>query len=105
MRSISIIIPTLNESGNIGRLIERIDTVLSYQHISYEIIVVDDHSTDTTRAVVKRLSGRFPVILKTKQGNPGKAQSLIEGFTYAKYDIVCMIDADLQYDPEVIPSM
>jgi cellulose synthase/poly-beta-1,6-N-acetylglucosamine synthase-like glycosyltransferase len=105
MQSISVIVPTLNESGNIGRLIERINATLFYKNISYEIIVVDDNSTDNTRAIVRHLSQRFPVILKNKQGNPGKAQSLLEGFSYAQYDILCMIDADLQYDPEVIPSM
>ncbi|HSX09993.1 MAG TPA: glycosyltransferase [Candidatus Saccharimonadales bacterium] len=105
MRSISVIVPTLNEGSNIGRLIERVNATMFYQNIAYEIIVIDDHSTDNTRAIVKHLSKRFPLTVKLKQGQPGKAQSLIEGFSYAKYDVLCMIDADLQYDPEVIPSM
>lgn len=105
MKQISVIIPTLNEGENIGHLIERINASLFYHNIEYEIIVVDDNSADTTRAIVKHFSQRFPVELKLKKGKPGKAQSLLEGFSYAKYEIICMIDADLQYPPEVIPQM
>lgn len=105
MQSVSIVIPTLNESQNIGRLIEQINKVLFYHAITYEIIVVDDHSTDNTRAIVRHLSQRFPVTLYLKKGKAGKAQSLLEGFSYATYEVICMIDSDLQYNPEVIPSM
>jgi len=105
MQAVSVIIPTLNEGENIGRLIEQINTTLFYNNISYEIIVVDDHSIDNTRAIVRHLSERFPIKLELKKGVSGKAQSLLEGFSYANFDIVCMIDADLQYPPEVIPQM
>jgi glycosyltransferase XagB len=105
MEAVSVIIPTLNEGENIGRLIEQINTTLFYNNIPYEIIIVDDHSIDNTRALVRHLLERFPMKLKLKKGAPGKAQSLLEGFSYAKYEIICMIDADLQYPPEVIPQM
>lgn len=105
MNTISIIVPTLNEEGNIVQLVERINKALFYQHISYEIIVVDDHSTDNTRGIVTHLARRFPIKLALKHGKKGKAQSLIEGFRYARYTVVCMIDADLQYPPEAIPEM
>ena len=105
MKNLSIIVPTWNEEGNIGHLIERINAALFYREISYEIIVVDDHSTDKTRSVVKHFAQRFPIKLYLKQGVPGKAQSLLEGFSYASYDLLCMIDGDLQYRPEAIPSM
>ncbi|MGH7204039.1 MAG: glycosyltransferase, partial [Candidatus Levyibacteriota bacterium] len=83
MQSLSIIIPTWNEVGNIGHLIERINTTLYHKNITYEIIVVDDHSSDKTQSVVKHFAQRFPVRLYLKQGIPGKAQSLLEGFSYA----------------------
>ncbi|MGI8419899.1 MAG: glycosyltransferase family 2 protein [Candidatus Levyibacteriota bacterium] len=105
MQSLSIIIPTWNEVGNIGHLIERINNTLYHKNISYEIIVVDDHSSDKTQSVVKHFAQRFPVRLYLKQGIPGKAQSLLEGFSYAQYDLLCMIDGDLQYQPESIPEM
>lgn len=105
MQKLSIIIPTWNEEGNIGRLIERINAALFYHNISYEIIIIDDYSTDRTQTVVKHFAQRYPVTLYLKQGIPGKAQSLLEGFSYAKYDLLCMIDGDLQYQPETIPQM
>ena len=102
---ISIIVPTWNEEGNIQLLIEYIDRALKPREITYEIIVVDDHSSDRTQKIVESLGTTYPVSLYVKKGQQGKAQSLLEGFTYAKYDLIGMIDADLQYPPEVIPEM
>src|SRR5450830_1711225 len=102
---ISIIIPTWNEEGNIKFLIEHIDWELKQNNIEYEIIVIDDHSTDQTQKIVGSIKNLYPVSLHVKKGNQGKAQSLLEGFSLAKYDLICMIDADLQYPPEVIPQM
>lgn len=104
-KKISIIIPTWNEEGNIGLLIERIDKALQSAKITYEIIVVDDRSSDKTQQIVNSFQNTYPVSLYSKKGRKGKAQSLLEGFTYAKYDLICMIDADLQYPPEAIPEM
>src|SRR5205823_1855719 len=97
--------PTRNEEGNILPLIERIDKALTLKNISYEIIFIDDHSTDNTQTIISGFSSSYPITLHMKKGIIGKAQSLIEGFSYAKYDIICMIDADLQYPPEAIPPM
>src|SRR5438445_2613409 len=92
-KCISIIVPTWNEQGNIQPLMERIHQSVSDQ-LTYEIIIIDDRSTDKTREIAGILAKRFPVTLFLKKGKPGKAQSLIEGFFYAKYEIICMIDAD-----------
>lgn len=105
MNSVSVIIPTLNEDQNIGLLVERINNTLFYRNIPYEIIIIDDNSTDATRAVAHYLSDRFPIKYFVKKGKPGKAYSLLEGFSHAAYDTLCMIDADLQYPPEMIPLM
>lgn len=104
MRRISIIIPTLNESSNIQLLIDRIEKTALLHNFTYEIIFVDDHSTDNTQRVINALS-KPNISLYLKKRKKGKAQSLIEGFSYAKYDFICMIDADLQYPPEAIPAM
>ena len=105
MKELSIIIPTYNEEENVIKLVERIHTILSLYRTPYQIIFVDDHSTDTTRSLIESLMPMYPVKLFLKRGNKGKAQSLIEGFAHADYDLVCMIDADLQYPPEAIPQM
>lgn len=105
MKSLSLIIPTKNEEGNIIYLVKRIDDAMKKNNISYEIIFIDDHSTDLTQEIIKKISQIFPLRLYIKKGRPGKAQSLIEGFIYARYDLIAMIDADLQYPPEVLPEM
>lgn len=92
---ISIVIPTWNEEGNIQLLIEHIDQELKNSRIEYEIIIVDDHSSDQTQKIVESLGTTYPISLYLKKGKQGKAQSLLEGFTHAKYDLICMIDADL----------
>lgn len=105
MKGLSIIVPTLNEEGNITALTERISAAMNKYGIAYEILFVDDHSTDDTAQVISRLHERYPISLHTKRGARGKAQSIIEGCTHAKYDTVSFIDADLQYPPEAMPHM
>lgn len=104
MKRITIIIPTWNEERNIETLVERIHATF-YGKTNYQIIFIDDHSTDQTVAVIKRLTKNHPIEIFQKKGKMGKAQSLIEGFSYAKYELICVIDADLQYPPEEIPAM
>jgi len=104
-QKISIVIPTLNEEGNILPLIKRIDAILASQKVVYEIIIVDDNSTDSTKSLVTSVLNKYPIKLFLKKGISGKAQSLLEGFSYAKYALVAMIDADLQYPPESLIEM
>src|SRR5258708_3520434 len=75
------------------------------KEIQYEIIVIDDYSTDKTYRLLTKLSYSYPLRVYSKTGIKGKAQSLLEGFKKARYDVICMIDADLQYPPEAIPQM
>ena len=105
LKKISIVIPTRNEEGTIQRLVERIALICKKFNIQYEVVIIDDHSTDKTFAVAKNLHKEYPVSLYTKKGDVGKAQSLLEGFSYASYPLICMIDGDLQYPPEAIPLM
>lgn len=104
-KEVSIVIPTLNEEGSIVELINRIDSAMKQENIKYEAIIVDDNSKDTTQYKVKNLERKFPVHLHIKKGKQGKAYSLLEGFSYAKYDLISMIDADLQYPPETLKDM
>jgi len=105
MQNISVIIPTLNEAGNLTILIGRIDKALSKARVGYEVVVIDDHSSDETVKVARKLTKKFPVRVYLKQGQQGKAQSIIEGVARAKYGLVGVIDADLQYPPEALAAM
>jgi glycosyltransferase involved in cell wall biosynthesis len=102
---LSIIVPVLNEAENLQLLFKRVDQSLTTASIPYEIIVVDDHSIDDTVSVIKNADSRYNVKIIEKEGKPGKAFSLLEGFAAANFDLVCMIDGDLQYPPEAIPIM
>ncbi len=102
---LSVIVPTLNEEGNVAELVRRLDVSLRTANIEYEIIFVDDHSRDGTRVEALKLRETYPVFFHLKKGKKGKAYSLLEGFEYARYEMIAMIDADLQYPPEAIPEM
>jgi dolichol-phosphate mannosyltransferase len=103
--AISIIVPTLNEADNLPNLFKRINKSLSKSCIPYEIIVVDDRSSDDTVEIAKSYANKYNVRTEIKIGQRGKAFSLIQGFKGAKNSLVCMIDADLQYPPEAIAHM
>lgn len=101
-KEISIIIPVYNEEETIEELIRRIFTILR----NPEVIIVDDHSTDETPKIVKRLQKEYNTLrFLKKTGDRGKTTSLLQGFNAAKGKILVMIDADLQYPPESIPKM
>jgi len=103
--SVSVIIPTFNEEANIEALVRRLHEALTGASIEYELIFVDDNSTDGTQTIIRNISILYPVTLHVKQGKKGKAYSIFEGAAYAQFDNIAMIDADLQYPPEVLPEM
>lgn len=106
MNGVSVVVPVLNEVGNIQPLILRLKNTLDPLKTPYEIIFVDDHSSDGTRELLASLQATHKnVRFLTKQGNRGKAYSIIEGTVSSTYDTICMIDADLQYPPESIAPM
>ncbi|MEA1925806.1 MAG: glycosyltransferase [Patescibacteria group bacterium] len=105
MKQVSVVVPTLNEENNIKELVERLDSVSKSSNVQYEIIFVDDHSKDKTRETIRKLSRKYPVFFHLKKGKQGKAYSLLEGFDYANFPYIAMIDADLQYPPEAIVPM
>jgi len=100
--SISVIVPTLNEEENIKALVKEIDQALKE---SYEVIFIDDHSTDNTIKEIELISQKYPVKYELKKGERGKTFSLNQGFKVAKNIFFVMIDADLQYPPSAIPKM
>jgi glycosyltransferase involved in cell wall biosynthesis len=103
--AISVVVPTYNEAANVVPLVKRIAKTMKQAGITYEVVFIDDRSDDSTPDIIRSLKKSYPVRVYTKQGTKGKAYSLIEGFAKAKYQLICMIDGDLQYPPEAIPGM
>jgi len=102
--SISIVIPALNEAEALPELIERTDAVLQRLAPSYEILVIDDGSTDDTPLVLRELSPRYPHLSVIRfRRNYGKAAALSEAFSRAQGDFLITMDGDLQDPPEEIP--
>lgn len=101
-KKISIIIPVFNEHQSIKPLISRLE--LTLKHHIFEIIFIDDHSTDETLDYLKKIKKPYISIL-LKKGKQGKAYSILEGIKAAKGDYIAVIDGDLQYPPEAIPDM
>ena len=103
---ISIIIPFLDESESLPELTEWIQRVVSQNHLSYEILMIDDGSTDNSWQVVEELRKKNPCIKGIKfQRNYGKSAALNEGFRTAQGEVVITMDADLQDSPEEIPEL
>lgn len=103
---ISVVIPLLNEQESLPELYQWLTKVLTAHSYTYEILFVDDGSTDGSWQVIKGLSAAD----KRVQGirflrNYGKLQALNAGFKQAKGEVVITMDADLQDSPDEIPSL
>ena len=103
---ISIIIPFLDEAESLPELAEWIRNVATKNNFSYEIIMIDDGSSDNSWQAVEELRKKNPCIKGIKfQRNYGKSAALNEGFRAAQGDVVITMDADLQDSPEEIPEL
>lgn len=103
---ISIIVPLKNEDESLPELCSWIDRVNTQHNYTYEIILVDDGSTDDSWKVIQALSSQNPSIKGIKfQRNYGKSAALNEGFVASKGDVVITMDADLQDSPDEIPEL
>ncbi|MBN9351256.1 MAG: glycosyltransferase family 2 protein [Chitinophagaceae bacterium] len=103
---ISVIVPSLNESESLPELEEWIRRVMSENNYSYEIIIIDDGSTDNSWDVIQQLHQNNSSVKGIKfQRNYGKSAALNEGFKAAQGDVVITMDADLQDSPDEIPEL
>ncbi|MBW7912376.1 MAG: glycosyltransferase family 2 protein [Taibaiella sp.] len=103
---ISIVIPLFNEEESLPELAEWIEKVCTEHGYSYEVIMVDDGSTDGSWVEVLKLTEQNPRIKGIKfQRNYGKSAALNEGFKAATGHVVFTMDADLQDSPDEIPEM
>ncbi|MFT3787677.1 MAG: polyprenol monophosphomannose synthase [Tepidisphaeraceae bacterium] len=101
---VSIVVPALNEAENLPLLAERIDAAMS--GTPYELLIVDDQSTDDTAALCGRLAERFPLRLIVREHRQaGLSGAVLHGFSLARGDTFLVIDADLQHPPEKIPEL
>ena len=103
---ISIVIPLLNEEESIIELYDWIARVMKSNNFSYEVIYVDDGSTDNSYDVLKSLSEKYKEVKIIKfRTNHGKSQALNAAFKVTKGDVVITMDADLQDSPDEIPEL
>ena len=100
---ISMVIPVLNEAENVPTLVSRLTTVLDTLEARWEIVFVDDGSTDATLAVVKTLHHQDPRVAAISfSRNFGKEIAIAAGLRYARGDAAIIMDADMQHPPEMV---
>ncbi len=103
---ISVVIPLLDEDESLPELEAWIRKVMDAHHFSYEIVFIDDGSTDTSWSIIENLTQSNPSVRGIKfQRNYGKSAALNVGFASALGDVVVTMDADLQDNPEEIPEL
>jgi glycosyltransferase involved in cell wall biosynthesis len=103
---ISLVIPLLDESESLPELTAWIERVMQQNHFSYEVIFIDDGSTDNSWDVIGELRTKNPHVKGIRfQRNYGKSAALNEGFRAAQGDVVITMDADMQDSPDEIPEL
>jgi glycosyltransferase involved in cell wall biosynthesis len=103
---LSIIVPVYNEEESISELVSWIDKVALANHLSYEVVMIDDGSTDNSWELIESVAQTNKNIRAIKfRRNYGKSPALQCGFQAAKGDVVITMDADLQDSPEEIPDL
>ena len=105
-KDLSIVISLYNEEESLRELVEWIEKVMSKEGYKYEVIMVDDGSSDKSWNIVKELSAKNPAIRGISfRRNYGKSAALYHGFKAAEGKVVITMDADLQDSPEEIPEL
>lgn len=103
---VSLVIPVFNEAGSLEPLVAEIDAALSAAGLAFEIVFVDDGSTDGSFEVMRRLaSARDDVRVVKLRRNFGKAAALSHGFEVSRGDVVVTLDGDRQDDPAEVPRL
>lgn len=104
---ISVIIPLFNEAESLPELFAWIQRVMTANKFSYEVLFVNDGSTDESWKIIKELQAKNPEVVKgiSFRRNYGKSPALFCGFEKAKGNVVITMDADLQDSPDEIPDL
>jgi dolichol-phosphate mannosyltransferase len=102
---LTMVVPTYNEQGNLGRLLERLFAVCESQGVDLRVIVVDDSSTDGTGEVAEEWARGARVQVIHRPEKLGLGSAVLAGFAQAGTEAVGVIDADLSHPPELIPLL
>ena len=106
LEKLALVIPTLREEENIGGLLAHVRSVLDPLNLPYEILVVDDDSSDGTGAVVSAIAREDPrVRLLVRKGQRGLSGAILYGWRHTDAAILGVMDADLQHPPELLPQL
>ena len=104
--NLSIVIPLLNEQNSLEELTNSISTVVKSLRLEFEIILIDDGSTDNSWKTISKICSNNQNIKGIRfLKNFGKSQALSAGFKACNGDVVITMDADLQDDPNEIPEL
>jgi glycosyltransferase involved in cell wall biosynthesis len=103
---ISVVVPVYNEEGNLPVLIPKLVEALKGPGLSYEMIFVDDGSSDGSRKILKEMASQYPFlrILRLRE-NRGLSTALVAGMREARGEKIVTLDSDLQNDPADIPRL
>ncbi len=103
---LALVIPTLCEAENITRLLGAVHASLQPLRIAYEVVVVDDDSSDGTGAVVAAIAREDArVRLVERKGERGLAGAILDGWRQTDAEVLGVMDADLQHPPELLPEL
>ena len=103
---LSIVIPVFNEEENLSLIYEELKGVMHGMKMDYEILFIDDGSTDTSLDILRGLQRQDPAVRAVSfRRNFGQTAAMSAGFDYATGDVIITMDADLQNDPHDIPQM
>ncbi len=106
MMNVSAVIPVFNASGSLPIMLERLAHTLTPICTSFEVILVDDCSTDESWLMIQELSKHYPWIVGKHLGkNAGQHIATLVGLRFARFPISVVMDDDLQHMPESIPTM
>lgn len=103
---LSVVLPVYNEKESLDELTRKIEKVCTAENLSFEIIFIDDGSTDASWEVIKKLASDAKHVKGIRfRRNYGKAAALHTGFSEAEGDVVITMDSDLQDNPDEIPGL
>lgn len=103
---LSVIVPFFNEEESLPELVQWLDGVCSEMQITFEVVVVDDGSSDDSWKVIRNLKTQYDFLKGVRfRRNYGKSAALNKGFEFAQGEVVITMDADLQDSPDEIPEL
>ena len=103
---VSVLVPAKDEAENLPLFMEQMEAVVAREPVRYEVVVIDDGSTDATWRVLQQLMERYPFLRAVRhRARRGIAEALRTGWHQSRGDILVFYPADLQFKPEDIPSL